>query len=95
MSDTVTYKNNMSLCVRKPTIWVPTRSNKNLYCHRWLEAGNFSIKEEKGLYYPSSENKGVDQLRSYCEADLRLCFRICRLFLHVAAHIVEKMYQAL
>ena len=23
-----------------------------------------------------SENKGTDQLRSYCEADLRLCFRI-------------------
>ena len=31
------------------------------------------------MYYPSSENKGADQLRSYCEADLRLCFRICRL----------------
>ena len=31
------------------------------------------------LYYPSSENKGADQLRSYCEADLRLCFRLCRL----------------
>ena len=28
------------------------------------------------LFYPSSENKGADQLRSYCEADLRLCFRI-------------------
>ena len=25
------------------------------------------------LYYPSRENKGADQLRSYCEADLRLC----------------------
>ena len=28
------------------------------------------------MYYLSSENKGADQLRSYCEADLRLCFRI-------------------
>ena len=27
-----------------------------------------------------SENKGADQLRSYCEADLHLCFRLCRLF---------------
>ena len=26
------------------------------------------------MYYPSSENKGADQLSSYCEADLRLCF---------------------
>ena len=29
--------------------------------------------------YLSSENKGADQLRGYREADLRLCFRICRL----------------
>ena len=31
------------------------------------------------MYYPSSENKGDDQLRGYREADLRLCFRLCRL----------------
>ena len=32
----------------------------------------------EGLYYLCSENKGADQLRSYCAADLRLCFRICK-----------------
>ena len=31
------------------------------------------------MHYPCSENKGDDQLRGYREADLRLCFRICRL----------------
>ena len=31
------------------------------------------------MYYPSSENKGADQLRGYREAGLRLCFHICRL----------------
>ena len=31
------------------------------------------------MYYPCSENKGADQLRGYREADLRLCFRICKL----------------
>ena len=31
------------------------------------------------MYYLSSENKGADLLRGYREADLRLCFRICRL----------------
>ena len=31
------------------------------------------------MYYPCSVNKGTDQLRGYREADLRLCFRICRL----------------
>ena len=34
----------------------------------------FRVLIEKGLYYPCSENKGADQLRSYCAADLRLCF---------------------
>ena len=33
---------------------------------------------EEKLYYPYSENKGADQLRGYREADLRLCFRICK-----------------
>ena len=31
------------------------------------------------MYYPSSENKGADQLRGFREADLRLCFRLCKL----------------
>ena len=31
----------------------------------------------EGLYFPYRENKGADQLRSYREADLRLCFGIC------------------
>ena len=30
------------------------------------------------MYYQYSENKGADQLRGYREADLRLCFRICK-----------------
>ena len=41
------------------------------------------------MYYPSSEIKGADQLRGYREADLRLCFRICKKpFSHDAAHII-------
>ena len=38
----------------------------------------FRISEKEGLYYPYSENKGADQLRGYREADLRLCFRLCK-----------------
>ena len=47
-------------------------------CTSTEEAGSlkFWIKEEEQLYYSSSENKGADQLRSYCETDLLLCFRI-------------------
>ena len=31
------------------------------------------------MYHPCSENKDADQLRGYREADLRLCFRPCKL----------------
>ena len=34
--------------------------------------------KEEGLFSLCSENKGADQLCGYCEADLRLCFRICK-----------------
>ena len=38
----------------------------------------FRILKVDGLYYLCSENKGADELRGYHEADLRLCFRICK-----------------
>ena len=38
----------------------------------------FWIYKVEGMYYLCSENKGADQLRGYREADLRLCFRICK-----------------
>ena len=49
--------------------------------------------ESRVLYYPSSENKGADQLRGYRAADLRLCFRIYaeRWFFHDAAQKCEVM----
>ena len=38
--------------------------------------------------YLCSENKEADQVRGYRDADLRLCFRICKIrFSHDAAHI--------
>ena len=41
-----------------------------------------------------SENKGADQLRSYCEADLRHYFRLCRdrWFSLVMAHYTPGIY---
>ena len=38
----------------------------------------FRILEEEGLFYLGSENKGAYQLRGDREADLRLCFCICK-----------------
>ena len=53
-------------------------------CTGRLEAGNFRgwklwIEKLEEFYYQCSEKKGADQLCSYCEADLCLCFRLCRL----------------
>ena len=66
--------------MRKPRIWVPTRSDTNQPVQSQKQARDlhFRILEEEVLYYPCSENKGADQLRGYREAGLRLCFRICK-----------------
>ena len=36
------------------------------------------IKEVKGMFYLSSENKGADQLGGHRSADLHFWFRICK-----------------
>ena len=43
------------------------------------------------MYYPCSENKGADQLRGYREADLRLCFRLCRLLVFPCTGLFNNM----
>ena len=49
--------------------------------------------ELEETYYPCSEKKGADQLRSYCEADLRLCFRICKtMFCHDATQLTFEQF---
>ena len=65
----------------KPTMWFLNRSDTNRpeQAQKRARSLKFRIKVEEELYYPSSEKKGADQLRGYREADLRLCFRICRL----------------
>ena len=70
----------MSLVVRKPVFKFPTWSDINQAVHPQKMARDlkFRIQIVERLYYPYSENKGPDQLRSYCAADLILCFRICK-----------------
>ena len=46
--------------------------------HEIARGLKFRIKVEEGLYFPCSENKGADQLHGYREADLSICFRICK-----------------
>ena len=70
----------MSLVLRKPVLGFPTRSDTNraILSQKMARGLKFCIYEVEGLYYPYSENKDADQLRGYREADLRLCFRICK-----------------
>ena len=63
-------------------MWIPNRSDTNraVQGQRVAIGWKFWILKVEESYYPCSENKGADQLRGYREADLRLCFCICRLF---------------
>ena len=67
--------------MEKPTMWSPNRSdtNRSVQAQKMARGLKFWIGKVEELYYPCSENKGADQLRGYREADLRLCFRLCRL----------------
>ena len=62
-------------------MWFTTRSNINkaLQAQKMARGWKFWIQKVKELHYLCSENKGADQPRGNREADLRLCFRICRL----------------
>ena len=61
-------------------MWFPNRSDTNrpVQAQKRARSLKFRIQVEEELYYPSRENKGDGQLRGYREADLRLCFRLCR-----------------
>ena len=62
--------------MRKPSMWFPTRSDTNqaVQAQKMARGWKFWIYKVEELYYPCSENKGADQLRSYCEADLICIF---------------------
>ena len=56
-----------------------SNTNRPVQPKKMATSLKFQIYEEEELFYRCSKNKGANQLRSYCEADLRLCFRIDRI----------------
>ena len=53
-------------------MWFSNRSDTNRAVQAQKQARSLKVGEVKGeLYYLCSENKGADQLRGDCEADLR------------------------
>ena len=71
----------MSRLVGKPTMWFTNRpdTNRPVQAYKRARSLKFWIYVEEESYYLNRENKGADQLRGYREADLCLCFRLCRL----------------
>ena len=66
----------MSHDTRKAVFGVSDQLKHNAACTvTEVKSLKFLIQIRR-LYYPSSENKGTDQLCSYSTADLRLCFRV-------------------
>ena len=53
--------------------WLCDKSNE---CFVSREESN-ELYHENTCLWGCSGNKGADQLRRYCAADLRLCLRIC------------------
>ena len=63
-------------------MWFLNRSNTNraVQAQKMARDWKYGILKVEELYYQCRENKDADQLRSYCEADLRICFRLCKMF---------------
>ena len=75
-------------------MWFPNRTDTNraVQAQKMARDRKFWISKAEELYYQSSENKGADQLRGYREADLRLCFRLCRLLVFPCGGSNVNMY---
>ena len=67
--------------MRKPTFWFLTWSDTNqaVQLQKMAKGLKLRILEVEELCYLCSENKDADQLHGYSKADLRLCFRICKM----------------
>ena len=57
----------------------PGPTQTRLYNHtRWLDARNFVPRKKRDCIIRVAKTKNANQLRGDREADLRLCFRICK-----------------
>ena len=80
---------DMSRDVRKPVFGV---SDQVRHKPGWLETWNFGFRKQKGLYYPSGENKDADQLRGYLICVFVFAYAKIR-FSHVMAHMYWQTVQ--
>ena len=73
------YMYNMTLVhvvARKSVFGVANQVRYKPDCTDSKDGQRLEMSDLEGLYCLCSKNKGAEQLRSHCEADLRLCFCI-------------------
>ena len=76
--------------MRKRPMWFPNGpdTNRAVHAKKIARGWKFWMKKVKQLYYLCCENKGADQLRSCCEADLHFAFAYAKCwFSHDAPHM--------
>ena len=61
--------------IRSSGFLTTSETNRSIQSQGKARSLECRMLEEEGLYYPCIENKGADQLCSYCTVDLRLCNR--------------------
>ena len=83
----------LSLCVRKPTIWVPTRSDTNQAVQSQKmarAAGNFGFRKKRNCTIRVAKTKALFSFAVTAKlicADLRLCFRLLCCWFSYAADL--------
>ena len=75
-----TVPSYMSLVVRKQVFGVSDQVRLKPGCSTTEDGQGLEISDlrSRGIYYPSSENKGADQPCGYRQAGLHLRFHICK-----------------
>ena len=71
------------------TPWLITDYTQPVQLQKVARSIKFWMKKEEGLYYPCSENKGMDQLRGYAKLVCTFVFAYTKYwFSHDTAHIM-------
>ena len=65
--------------MRKPTIWFPNKSHtkRSVQLKKTASSLKFRIYKEEELYYREAKTKAL--ISFAVTADMRLCFRLCKL----------------
>ena len=79
--------------MRKPTIWVPTRSNTNraVQSQKTARGWTFWIKKVEELFYPCSEKKALISFAVTAKLICAFVFHLCRLYYNAYLQIFDKV----